>query len=354
MIPLYKPFMPDVPLVDGILHSGKLAYGRYGREFEKSLTAFFGTQNVIVTSAFNMSILVALSTLGIVAGDTVIASPMACLASTQPLLSMGIKVRWADVDIETGTLSPDSVEKLMNIGPVAIIHNHFCGHVGFIDEINTIGKKHGVPVIDDCIEAFGSEYKGKKLGNVGTDVTIFSFNPVRLPNTLNGGAVVFKEQSLLNKSILVRDCGIDRTRFGDEIGEINPCCDIELVGHSATMNEISSYIGIQQMKQIQGLLDAQRENADEWDKKIEGLSVGVKPIKMTEALPNYWVYGTLVKNKRETIEYFRKRGFHASGVHMNNNIYSVFSDRSPLKGTIEFQNKFVALPCGWWISELKW
>lgn len=354
MIPLYKPFMPDVPLVDEILHSGRLAYGRYGREFEESLAAYLETPNVIVTNAFNMAILVALSTLGIGAGAAVIASPMACLASTQPLLSMGIKVRWADVDPETGTLCPESVGKLMTAGPAAIIHNHFCGHVGFIDEINDIGRKHAVPVIDDCIEAFGSEYKGKKLGNVGTDVTVFSFNPVRLPNTLDGGAIVFKDQSLLKKSILVRDCGIDRKRFRDELGEINPDCDIELVGHSATMNEVSSYIGIQQMRKVKDLLAAQRENASAWDKKIAGFPFDIRSLKRVETKPNYWVYGTLAGDKMETIKYFRQKGFYASGVHLNNNIYSVFNDRKPLKGTKEFQSKFVALPCGWWMWGLEW
>ena len=94
------------------------------------------------------------------------------------------------------------------------------------------------PVIDDCIEAFGSEYKGHKLGNVGTDITIFSFNPVRLPNTIDGGAVVFKNKEYYNKCLLVRDAGIDRSRFRDDIGEINPKCDTKLIGHSATMGEV--------------------------------------------------------------------------------------------------------------------
>ena len=190
MIQLYKPFMPEVPGIDDILHSGQLAYGKYGKEFERLLAAYVGGPHIMATNTFNMAILVALSTLGIKTGDTVLVSPMACLASTQPLLSMGLNIRWVDVDPKTGTLSPESLRKRMKTNPKAIIHNHFCGHIGHIDEINSIGKEFGIPVIDDGIEAFGSEYKGNKIGNVGTDVTIFSFNPVRIPNTLDGGAVV--------------------------------------------------------------------------------------------------------------------------------------------------------------------
>ena len=127
MIPLYKPFMPEVPLVNEILHSGKLAYGKYGKEFEQSLGNYIGNNQVLVTNTFNMAILVALSTINVKAGDSVIVSPMACLASTQPLLSMGINVIWADVDPKTGTLCPDSVRSLIHLKPKVIVHNHFCG-----------------------------------------------------------------------------------------------------------------------------------------------------------------------------------------------------------------------------------
>jgi len=351
MIPLYKPFMPDVPLVNEILHSGQLAYGKYGRVFERKLIDFIGIENLITTNTFNMSILVALSTLGVKSGDTVVASPMACLASTQPLLSMGIKVLWADVEPTTGTLSPDSVKKLAKLKPKAIIHNHFCGHVGFVDEVNSIGKEYDIPVIDDCIEAFGSEYKGNKMGNVGTDVTVFSFGPVRIPNTLDGGAVIFKDKNLYDKSLLVRDAGIDRSRFRDELGEINPECDITMIGHSATMDEVSSYIGIQQMENVSWILNKQRENAESWN-KIDLAQYGLRPIANLQSNPNYWVYGALAKNKREAILELREKGYYASGVHINNNRYSVFGAKSILPGVDKFYDSFIALPSGWWVKDI--
>ncbi len=352
MIPLYKPFMPEVPLVNEILHSGQLAYGKYGREFEKALSEYFNTPNVIVTNTFNMAILVALTTLGLKPGDTVIASPMACLASTQPLLSVGLKVRWADVNPGTGTLCPDSVRKSMQYGPKAIIHNHFCGYVGFIDEINAMGKEFGIPVIDDGIEAFGSEYKGKRIGNVDSDVTIFSCNPVRFPNTLDGGAVIFKDRGLQNKSILVRDAGIDRSRFRDDLGEINPSCDIEITGHSATPMELSSYIGLQQLKFADNIIGLQRKNAQLWDSQLAD-NTELIPIKRNDTIPNYWVYGTLVPDKRAYLKFFRDKGYYASGVHLNNNGYSVFGDQRPLSGVTDFQSSFLALPSGWWVKDIK-
>lgn len=351
MITLYKPFMPEVPLVSEILHSGQLAYGKYGREFERKLKDFLEVNYLITTNTFNMSILVALSTLGLKAGDTVVASPMACLASTQPLLSMGVKILWADVEPTTGTLSPDSVKVLAKSKPKAIIHNHFCGYVGFVDEINSIGKEYNIPVIDDCIEAFGSEYKGNKMGNVGTDVTVFSFGPVRIPNTLDGGAVIFNDESLYRKSLMVRDAGIDRSRFRDDLGEINPECDITMIGHSATMDEVSSYIGIQQMENVNWILNKQRENAESWN-RIDLKKYGLKPITNLKSNPNYWVYGALAENKKEAILELREKGYYASGVHINNNRYSVFGDGSVLPGVEKFKDSFIALPSGWWVKDI--
>lgn len=350
MIPLYKPYMPEVPLIEEILHSGQLSYGKYGKEFETALAEYFNVPNVLTTNTFSNAILVALIAFGLKAGDKVIVSPMACLASTQPLLTIGLKVLWADVHPKTGTLEPDSVRSLVKNNPKAIIHNHFCGYVGFIDEINSIGKEFGIPVIDDGIEAFGSEYKGEKVGNVGTDVTVFSFSPVRIPNTLDGGAVIFKDANLYNKSLLLRDSGIDRSRFRNELGEINPGCDIEHIGFSATPCEINSYIGIQQMKNVNRNISIQRKNALNWDRKLNNNSE-IIPVRNEPNFPNYWVFGTLVKNKNDSIIKYRKSGYYASGVHINNNIYSVFGNSSYLPGVSDFYNNFVALPCGWWIGD---
>jgi len=350
MIPLYKPFMPELPLLNEILYSGQLAYGKYGREFEKKLGEYIGNSQVIVTNSYNMATFVALTTLGLKPGDTVIASPMACLASNQPLITMGLKVKWVDIDPLTGTLCPDNVRKNLKFKPKAIFHNHFCGYIGYVDEINSIGAKYGIPVIDDCIEAFGSEYKGVKMGAVNSDITMFSFNPVRIPNTIDGGAIVFKDKELYLKSILIRDAGIDRSKFRDESGEINPECDISLPGYSATPSEVNSYIGIRQLEYVEKLIESQRLNAKKWDSLLKN-DKDLKPIMKKDGIPNYWVYGILVNSKKEIIKEFRNKGFYASGVHLKNNIYSLFDDNSYLPGVDYFNDRFVALPCGWWMNE---
>ncbi len=345
--------MPDLPLINEILQSGKLTYGKYGKEFESMLAQFLGNSNLIVTNTFSNAIKVAISCLELNPGTKVIASPMACLASTQPLLALGLQVIWADVDPKRGTLDPESVRKTIQQNPdiQLIIHNHFCGYPGHINEINQIGKEFGIPVMDDGIEAFGSEYNGTLLGNLGTDITVFSFGAVRIPNTIDGGTVIFKDKTLYEKSLLVRDSGIDRTIFRDEFGEISSNCNISLIGHAATMQEINSYIGTQQMLQVPKLISEHRNNAKIWDKELQ-LNSDITPIETPNGNPNYWVYGLLAENKKETMLKFRNNGYYASSVHINNNIYSVFGNNLDLAGVNEFRNHFLAIPSGWWVNNI--
>ena len=350
MIPIFKPFMPEgiMPEIEKILYSGSLAFGKYGKLFEQNLSEYIGNDKTMTVSSYNHAMLIVLSTLGLEPGDEVIASPVSCLASNQPFAIKNLKIVWADVNPKTGSIDPDDVKRRITSKTKAIFHNHFCGFLGEIDAINAIAKEHGLFVIDDCIEAFGSEYHGKQMGNLSSDVSVFSFQTVRLPNTVDGGAITFKSEELFEKAKKIRDYGIDRTKFRDALGEISADCDISLEGYGATIGEVNSYIGLEQMKNIETLLQKQRDNAKIWDEKLLDFK-NVQAISLNpNTNPNYWVYGTLCESKAEALQDFRSKGFYATGVHINNNIYSIFDNNENLKGVNEFMNHYVALPCGWW------
>lgn len=348
MVQLYKPYMPQfLPELDNILHSGILAYGMWGKKFEKKLSTYIETDFLLSTNSYASAIQLALTVLDLKPGDEVISSPMSCLASNMPLLTFGLKVIWADIDPQTGTLSPSSVREKITSKTKLIFHNHYCGYIGYVDEINSIGHEYGISVIDDCVEAFGSKYKGKYAGNLGTDITLFSFQTVRLPNTIDGGAIVFKDRNAYEKALLMRDYGIRRNIFRDQDGEISKDCDIYMKGYGVTMSEFNSYIGCCSMDDIDKLLTLQKENAKQWDG-----CCSFKSLYREEIEPNYWVYGILSKTKSKDILRFRNLGYYASGVHLPNNYYSVFGETSILNGVEEFYNKFIALPSGWWVNNI--
>ncbi len=353
MTPIFKPYMS--PRLSGelehILYSGKLSFGEKGEAFEQKLKQYVGNANILTTSSYNHALLVVLSTLGLKPGDEVIASPVSCLASNQPFVVKGLKIIWADVDPAFGAMSVDDVKHKITKRTKAIFHNHYCGYLGHINEINALGKEHGIPVVDDAIEAFGTKYGNRVVGNLGTDITVFSFQTVRLPNTIEGGGIAFRDEAMFEKAKMIRDYGIDRSKFRDEQNEISKSCDVFLEGYGALMNEVNSHIGFRQMDDIDSLLNRQRENAKVWDSIIDSLKDIIPIPLLPNTLPNYWVYGTLAKNKSATIAEFRKKGFYASGIHINNNIYSVFKNRDDLKGVSEFMDHFMAVPSGWWVKK---
>ena len=354
MIPIFKPYMPtDILLeLENILYSGQLAYGKYGKLFESELAKFIGNPHVISVNSYNQAMLLALSVLNLNPGDEVIASPVSCLASNQPFVIKGLKVIWADVDPNTGALCVEDVKKRITSKTKAIFHNHFCGYLGDVIAINQLAKEHGLWVVDDCIEAFGTEHNDQKTGNLGADLTVFSFQTVRLPNTVDGAAISFSSKELYEKAILMRDYGIDRKNFRTSTGEINPNCDISLEGYGATLSEINSYIGLKQMDNLPTLLNKQRNNAINWNNRIQEVP-SIKPLKLiSDTQPNYWVFGVLCEDKAQALQDFRSQNWYATGVHINNNIYSVFNNLESLNGVNEFMSKFLALPCGWWVQEI--
>ncbi len=345
--------MPEhLPELDAILYSGKLSYGFWGKEFEKAISAFIGNDFFIALNSYNSAMLVAIVTLGLKPGDQVIASPMSCLASNQPFVTQNLEIIWTDIDPSTGTLDPDDVRRKITKQTKAIFHNHHCGYLGYIEEINQIARQNGLYVVDDAIEAFGSEFSDKKMGNLGADITVFSFQTVRLPNTIDGGGLSFCRKELYERALLIRDLGVNRKKFRDENGEISKKCDIVLPGFGATFNEASAYIGLQQVNSIDSLLDKQSENATDWNEKLKEIK-NISPLNLINgSRPNYWVYGCLAENKLEAISFFREKNYYASGIHLPNNNYSIFNSKIELKGVNEFYTNFIALPSGWWVNSI--
>ena len=341
--------MPELPEMDSILHSGALAYGKWGREFENRLAEYMGVKNVLLTNTYGLAWQVLFRVLDLETGDEVIATPMSCLQSTMPMAQYGLKTVWGDIDPRYGILDPESVKSKITAKTKLIINYHFCGYPGYIDEINAIGKEKGIIVVDDCIEAFGAKYKGKRLGNVSTPVSIFNFQTVRLPNTIEGGAIVFEDEELYKKAVIIRDLGIDRSIFRDAIGEISATCDISIPSVNATPSDVNGYIGCCQMDHIDELLEKQTTNAKLWENKLFDMPSLIDFIRREGTEPNYWVCGILSSNKEGAMKMFKENGYACSAVHLPNTNYSVFGKQDMPKGVEEFYNKFIALPCGWWM-----
>lgn len=353
MVPLFKPYMPEKieSEVAGVLHSGKLAFGANGRQLEQELAKWLGAPGVVAVNSFGSAMELLLNLYKIGPQDDVIMSPMGCLRSSQPVICCGARIIWADIDPLTGTLCPESVRQKITSQTKLIFNYHHLGYLGYTEELNQIGQEYGIPVVEDCLDGLGGVYKGHKAGTCGK-AAVISFDAVRLPNAIEGAALVLQDPELLAEAMIKRDLGVDRFRYRDQYNEINPDCDIEVTGYACTLNEVNASIALAQMSELDQLLAIRRKNAVRWKARLSGRNDCQLLSEVAGTEPSYWVFGLLTDHKIDLLKQFRAEGFFASGIHFPNNLYSVFGKEAcALPGVQEFYRRFLALPCGWWYHE---
>lgn len=350
MIPVHKVYVPKgiEKGMSEIMYSGQLSVGNYTTKFEKNLSEYVGNEKFITLS--QNSILFALQLLGLEKDDEIIASPMSCLMATQQLNVCDLKVKWADIDPNTGTLDPKDVESKITKKTKVILHYHWSGYPGYIDEINSIGKKYNIVIIEDASSAFGSIYKNKKIGNTGSDIVCFSFNPVRIPNAVDGYGIAFNCSALYNEALMFRDLGINRKLFRDDKGEISPYYNVNKKGVSARLNNLSSYIGNQQIKNIDDLLSIHRNNAKKWKSKLKKFNYTYLDENRSYINPNFWTFCFIANNRDELLNEFRNSGYYATKLHFRNDHYTIFGQPKALLGVEKFSTMQLCIPCGWWFE----
>jgi perosamine synthetase len=351
LIPLYKPYMPSLPELTNILNSGKLSYGKYGNLFEIKLSEFIGNPFFLSTNNYSNAVLVALLTLGIKAGDKVVISPLVCLATSQPIVSIGVELIFCDVDVNSGNLDSNLLREILSNYEIScVVFTHFAGIVGDIDIVKEVCKDYSVPVIEDASDAFGSKYKDEYIGNTGFDITVYSFSAVRNPNLIDAGGMTFASKKLYEKAILIRDAGINRGTFRNSFGEIDPLSNIELPGISATLDEVRSYIGLRQLESLKSIIETNIQNSARIIQSLDGLDI-IKPINNSKRDHNGWVLPVLSLDKDRIFRSLYNLGITSSSVHSNISIYDI-NKKFKMVNAEKFLNSFLALPSGWWITDI--
>src|SRR5512137_2585509 len=174
-IPLFKVHMPAdaAAALATTLASGYLAHGVQVDEFERGLAAYVGNPRVSAMSEISGALTLALYLAGVRPQDEVIVSPMVCLATSMPVANLFARPLWCDVDPATGMLDPAGVAELVTPRTRAIIAHHWSGDVADLQALQEAARAHGLKLIEDASEAFGAEYRGRRLGNHGSDFCVY-------------------------------------------------------------------------------------------------------------------------------------------------------------------------------------
>ncbi|MDP4093169.1 MAG: UDP-4-amino-4,6-dideoxy-N-acetyl-beta-L-altrosamine transaminase [Bacillota bacterium] len=297
----------DIKAVVEVLKSDYLTTGPKISEFEKKLTDYTGAKHCAAISNGTAALHAACFAAGIGIGDEVITSPITFAASANCALYVGAKPVFADIDPETYNIDPKDIERKITKRTKAIIPVHFTGQPCDMDAITDLAKKYGLIVIEDGAHALGAEYKGKKAGTI-SDMTTFSFHPVKHITTGEGGAILTNSREYYEKMIMFRSHGITRDEDKLTGNEGSWYYEQQFLGYNYRMTDIQAALGISQMDKLDGFLEKRRNYADTYNNAFKDIDEIVVPFQMANTMSAWHLY--IIQLKLEKLRVGRKEIFN--------------------------------------------
>jgi perosamine synthetase len=351
MIPLFKVHVPRNigSTLQAVFDTGMITEGTYSDEFEHQLSKCFKAPTSIVNSCTS-ALTLAYRASGVEPGTEVISTPMTCMATNEPIHTMGAKIVWADIDPSTGNIAPASVAQRLTPNTRAVVGVHWAGApfdvAGVYAVLRTAGR-HDVKVIADAAHAFGASYLYSPVGSE-CDHVCFSFQAIKHLTTVDGGAVTSKDPGVDALIKRLRWFGLDRKYSGDKWSQ-----DITHSGYKFHMNNINAAIGLEQLKSVDNIVTAHQNNGEYYNTHIFNAHV-TKLWHDPRSRSAHWIYTLLVDDREAFKKHMAMCEVACDVVHHRNDKYSVFKEfaRDDLPGVDEFCAHMINIPVGWWLTAL--
>lgn len=253
----------DIEEVVKVLKSDFLTTGPVIEEFEKKVADYVGAKYAVAVANGTAALHSACYAANIGKGDEVITTPITFAASSNCVLYCGAVPVFADIDPKTYNIDPEDIERKITDRTKAIIAVHFTGQPCEMERIHEIADRHGLIVIEDAAHALGAIYEGKKVGSL-SEMTTFSFHPVKHITTGEGGMVLTNHQELYERLKLFRTHGITREEHLLRKND-GPWYYEQLdLGYNYRITDIQCALGISQMKKLPYFLERRKEIAERY------------------------------------------------------------------------------------------
>ena len=271
----------DIDAVVKVLKSDFLTQGPKVPEFEQALVIQTGAQYALAVNSATSALHIACLALGVGEGDWLWTSPITFVASANCGLYCGAQVDFVDIDPDTYNMCPKRLEeKLIQAKadgklPKVVVPVHLCGQPCDMQAIGRLAKEYGFNVIEDASHAIGGKYHGKPIGNCEySDITVFSFHPVKIVTTAEGGAVVTNSQALADQMALLRSHGITRDPQ-KMVGESHGGWYYQQIdlGFNYRMTELQAALGVTQMSRLQQFITARHRLAERYYQGLKDLPI---------------------------------------------------------------------------------
>ncbi len=302
MIPVYQPSLSGNEkkyvndCLDTLWISSK---GKYNDLFSREFSNYIGVEYGTTVSNGTLALHLALLALGIGKGDEVIVPSFTYIASANAVRYTGADVVFADSKEDSWQLDPLDIEHRITNRTKAIMPVHLYGHPCDMDAIVKIAKKHRLFIIEDCAEAIGSEYNGKKVGSFG-DIAAFSFFGNKTITCGEGGMVLTNDKTLYERAVHLKGQGLaDHREYWHDT-----------IGYNYRMTNISAAIGLAQLEQVDTFINRKMEIAELYKEGLQNLPVKVHD-SIGDVKHTYWMVSITcdrIEDRDDLRNYLKEKG----------------------------------------------
>ena len=308
--PIRKKFLPygtqsfDQKEIDEIIDTLKSDWVTTGpkmRLFEDKFKDHVGSKYAIAVNSGTAALHISTSCINIKPGDEVITTPFTFVASANCVVYRGGTPIFADIKKDTYNVDPIEIKKKITSKTKAIIPVDFAGQPCDYDEICEIAEENNLFIIEDAAHAVDSEYKGRKIGNI-SDLTTFSFHPVKNITTAEGGMVTTNNDELYEKMLMFRTHGITKdavNRFGKSGGYYY---DMQYLGFRYNLSELHASLGIQQLNKLESFQKRRHEVVKIYNRELHNIPEITLPYVKKDIKHTWHLYVIQIDYEKLTID----------------------------------------------------
>jgi dTDP-4-amino-4,6-dideoxygalactose transaminase len=311
-IPIAKPIIgqEEINAVEEVLKSGMLAQGEAVKHFEDEFAAYLGVKNAIAVNNGTVALDLAVKALGLEPGSEIITPAFTFIATANCALYQGMRPVFADVDERTFNIDPDDLQEKITPRTRAVIGVHLYGQPFQLSAVQEICQDKNIALVEDCAQAHGAEWKGKKVGSFGTGC--FSFYPTKNMTTGEGGMITTDDDALAARLRLLRSHG--------DSGKYNHIS----IGYNYRMMNLQGALGLVQLRRLEEFTAKRIANARFLDDniRVKGIST---PFRMDSVRHVYHQYVVRVEDdfpasRQRLMEYLQDRRV-GSAIHYPRAVY---------------------------------
>ena len=311
----------DIDAVVDVLKSDFLTQGPMVPRFEEAVAGHVGARYAVAVNSATSALHIACLALGLGPGDELWTSPITFVASANCALYCGASVDFVDIDPRTYNLCPQALEaKLIEaerLGrlPKIVVPVHLCGQSCDMEAIHALSLRYGFKIIEDASHAIGGKYKGEYVGNCRySDITVFSFHPVKIITTAEGGIALTNDAELASRMALLRSHGITRDPAKMTHDADGPWYYQQIdLGFNYRMTELQAALGLSQLQRLDQFVARRHQLASHYDELLAGLPV-TTPWQHPDSYSGLHLYvirlqlEKITRNHRQVFEALREQG----------------------------------------------